>query len=175
MAEAFGRALQAEPASTAGAIAGGGLAIENGHALHALIESDTGLIGALGRTLGVLCLRNDGSAELMSHAAVALSHATRVADLIFQPAPDSLVALMPDCDASAGQIILDRIAASLPEDVIPPPMKASPLRVAFACSPNDGDSVRQLLDAAQARLETDLPPVAAEQPMVLAEGGAWCN
>jgi hypothetical protein len=60
---------------------------------------------------------------------------------------------MPDCDPSAGRLIMDRIVAAVPDTIVPPPALESPIRLAFACSPFDGDSVRDLLRTAQGRLD----------------------
>ena len=125
----------------------------NGRVLDALVAREGGLLGGSSRTLGVLCVRVAGSPDIMGHASAAVSQATRVADLIFKPAEDSLVVLMPDCDPSAGRLIMDRIVAAVPDTIVPPPALESPIRLAFACSPFDGDSVRDLLRTAQGRLD----------------------
>ena len=88
---------------------------------------------------------------------------------------------MPDCDPGAGRLIMDRIAAAVPDTMVPPPSTQSPIRLAFACSPFDGESVRDLLRTAKARLDETGEPcieVAPPVPGVLvgtAEGGgqAW--
>ena len=77
--------------------------------------------------------------------------AVRVADLIYSPTADSLVVLMRDSDPDAGRIVTQRIAESLPADLAPW-LPSSPLRIGYACSPHDGDSIRQLLEKAVARL-----------------------
>ena len=152
VAEAFARALKV----SADPIAAPAFALppesRNGQTLSALLEQDHRTIGQPGRSLGVLCVENLGDARVGIHATAAVSRATRVADLIFRPNERSLVVLMPDCDAAAGQMVIERIAAALPPDVVPPPLESSPLRVAFACSPHDGESLRRLLDVAQRRL-----------------------
>jgi hypothetical protein len=152
MAEAFERALLADASTNENRDAGDDAAVANGHALHALIENDSELTGRFGRTLGVLCVQNNGSPAIMAHAAVAVSQSTRIADLIFRPNERTFVVLMPDCDPGAGQLIADRVASVMPPGVVPPPSQGSPLRLAFACSPLDGDTVRQLLEVAERRL-----------------------
>ena len=177
MAEAFCHALNAHPQpGDASAIAAASSA-SNGPALHGLLTRDKRLVGEFGRSLGVLCVKNFGDTSVMGHATMAVNQATRIADLIFRPTDDSLVVLMPDSDAGAGQMVLDRITAALPPGVVPPPSESSPLRVGFACSPHDGDSVRQLLDAAQHRLGEGPVPAIAPAPLALVRenGGRPCQ
>jgi hypothetical protein len=71
-------------------------------------------------------------------------------------------------------LIIDRIAAALPPDVVPPPLESSPLRTGFACRPYDGDSVFQLLDVAQNRLgaEVRLPDAEDAAVSTVARGDA---
>lgn len=167
VAEAFSRAIQAEallhdariavpsPAPNACAL----------DALDALVARDGAFLTAGGRTLGVLCVRVAGSAQMMTHAAAAVSQATRVADLIFKPADDALVVLMPDCDPGAGRLIMDRIVAAVPEAALPPTSPESPIRLAFACSPFDGESVRELLCTSRSRLDQVTAP-GVRNPLV---------
>jgi putative methionine-R-sulfoxide reductase with GAF domain len=178
MAEAFARALRTSPAPVP--VHAPFLGSSHGHALQALLDKDRGPAGEYSRSLGVLCIKNLGDASLMAHATMAVNQATRIADLIFRPTDDSLVVLMPDSDAGAGQMVVDRIAAAMPPDVVRPPSESSPLRVGFACSPHDGDSVCQLLDAAQRRFGEC--PVAAFAPAspaslapIRANGGQPCQ
>ena len=172
MAEAFARALQASHAPVP--VHEPLLGSSHGHALHALLDRDRGLAGADSRSLGVLWIKNLGDASVMACAAMAVSQATRIADLILRPSDSSVVVLMPDCDAGAGQLIIDRIAAALPPDVVPPPLESSPLRTGFACRPYDGDSVFQLLDVAQTRLGTEvrLPGEGTAAVSTVATGAA---
>jgi putative nucleotidyltransferase with HDIG domain len=152
VAEAFSRAIQADPAKHV-PTEGIHPTMPNGRALEALVARDGGLIGGASRTLGVLCVRTLGPDDMMGPASAAVSAATRIADLIFKPTEDSLVVLMPDCDPGAGRIIMDRITAAVPPGVVPPPSIDSPIRLAFACSPYDGESLRDLLATAQRRLD----------------------
>ena len=179
VADAFSRALQIAPLPR-DAMAATSPTMPNGRALEALVASDAGLIGGGSRTLGVLCVRTIGSDDIMGPAAAAVSAATRIADLIFKPTEDSLVVLMPDCDPGAGRIIMERIAAAVPPGVVPPPALDSPIRLAFACSPFDGASVRDLLATAQRRLDNwDEPTLVGTTAPVLAStapqqgGGSW--
>jgi putative nucleotidyltransferase with HDIG domain len=158
-AEAFARALQASRAKEAPGTSQ--QAELHAQALHALLDKGWGLAGESSRSLGVLWLQNVGAPEVMACATVAVSQATRIADLVLRPTEDSIVVLMPDCDVSARELILDRIAAALPPDVAAPPHEWSPLRTGFACRPNDGDSVLHLLEVAQARLGSAIPETAA--------------
>jgi putative nucleotidyltransferase with HDIG domain len=169
VAEVFQRAIQSRAANAQAALEAPNASVPNGQALRALVERDSVLAGALGASLGVLCVKSTGDADVMAHAAMAVSHATRIADLIFRPSPDSLVVLMPDCDAGAGSQIVDRIASTLPSDVVPPPLAGSPLRIAFACSPHDGETLRRLLETAQSRLDAQVP---AEAELEVAGVGA---
>ena len=178
IAEAFARALRTShaPVPAHAPLLGS----SHGHALHALLDKDLGPAGKYSRSLGVLWVKNLGDTSVMAHATMAVNQATRIADLIFRPTDDSLVVLMPDSDAGAGQMIVDRIAAAMPPDVVPPPSESSPLRVGFACSPHDGDSVRQLVDAAQHRLgESPVAALAPTSPASLApireNGGQPCQ
>jgi len=180
IADAFARALKAHPDSVEQPLLFGLPGTSNGPALHGLLARDKRLVGEFGQTLGVLCVRNFGDTRVMAHATMAVNQATRIADLIFRPADDSLVVLMPDSDASAGELVLERIAAAMPPDIVPPPSESSPLRVGFACSPHDGDSVRVLLDVAQLRLgEVPVAAVAPARPAPLApvrgHGGPSCQ
>jgi len=153
VAEAFSRAIRAD------AVRHDDLGTDltstpNGRLLDALVAREGGFLGGgTSRTLGVLCVRVVGSPDIMAHASAAVSQATRVADLIFKPTEDSLVVIMPDCDLSAGRLIMDRIVAAVPDTIVPPPAIESPIRLAFACSPFDGESVRDLLRTAQGRLD----------------------
>jgi hypothetical protein len=99
----------------------------------------------------VLCVKNNGDPGVMLHAMMAVSHSTRIADLIFRPTEDSLVVLMKDADATAEGLLAQRIAAALPADILAPPLESSPLRLGFACSPRDGEYWSDLLSTAQHR------------------------
>jgi hypothetical protein len=177
VADAFSRALQAHPQPVDPSVIAARPGTSNGPSLRGLLARDKRAVGEVGRSLGVLCVKNFGDASVMAHATMAVNHATRIADLIFRPTDDSLVVLMPDSDAGAGQMVLDRIAAAMPPGILPPPSESSPLRVGFACSPHDGDSVRQLLDAAQHRLgESPVPALApASLALVRGNGGRPCQ
>ena len=120
-------------------------------ALDELLARDRRKPGGTGRARAALCLTNHGDPAVMLHAMMAVSHSTRIADLIFRPAEDSLVVLMNDADASAEGLVLQRIAAALPPDIVAPPAEHSPLRVGFACGPRDGEYWSELLQAAQRR------------------------
>jgi hypothetical protein len=104
------------------------------------------------RSVGVLCVQRDGDASAMADATMAVTRAVRVADLIFAPTDDSLVVLMRDSDPDAGRIVTQRIAEALPAGLPSQSPDAPPLRIGYACSPHDGDTIRQLLDSAWQRL-----------------------
>jgi putative nucleotidyltransferase with HDIG domain len=126
-------------------------------AMDAILDHDVFWHSSSGRSLGVLCVRGHESSGAMDHAAVAVNQATRVADLIFRPSSGELVVLMPDCDAGAGQIIVNRVAEALPHAVAASASGAAALQMAFACGPVDGDTVRDLLSAARRRLSESAP------------------
>jgi len=132
--------------------------------------------GEPGRLRAVLCLKNEGEPGVMLHAMMAVSHSTRLADLIFRPTQDSLVVLMKDADAATGSLVLQRIAAALPADIVPPPFEASPLRLGLACGPGDGDHWGDLLSAAQHRASRTAPtaePALANVPTCAQGGLPW--
>jgi GGDEF domain-containing protein len=117
----------------------------------ALLAMDDRVVHALGPSVGLLYVKNAGDQGVMADAAMAVTKAVRVADLIYAPSPDSLVVLMRDADPDAGRIVTQRIAESLPADLAPW-LPSSPLSIGYACSPNDGDTIRQLLEKALTRL-----------------------
>ena len=132
--------------------------------LDELLARDRRRAAEIGRSRAVLCLKNDGEPGMMLHAMMAVSHSTRIADLIFRPTEDSLVVLMKEADIAAEDLVLKRIAAALPSDIVAPPSETSPLRLGFACSPRDGDYWSDLLNAAQRRAfrTPDSPVLPAE-------------
>jgi hypothetical protein len=177
VADAFARAVRLEESRVAAPRAADVPGPSSGSALAALLAMDGGADHDSGRTRAVLCLKNDGDAAVMLHATMALSRATRIADLIFRATDDSLVVLMRDADPAAGRLVIQRIAAVLPEHIAPPPSQRSPLRVGFACSPYDGEYWSDLLNAAQTRL-SELPPterVTAAPAAAAAQGGQPCQ
>jgi HD-GYP domain-containing protein (c-di-GMP phosphodiesterase class II)/putative methionine-R-sulfoxide reductase with GAF domain len=169
VAGAFARAVRFEQSQTAAAPAGGATGPSSGSALDALLAMDKGAARDTGRTRAVLCLKNDGAPDVMLHATMAVSRATRIADLIFRATDDSLVVLMRDADPAAGQLIIQRIAAVLPESIAPPPSQESPLRVGFACSPYDGEYWSDLLTVAEQRL-SQVPPAERDAATPAAAG-----
>ena len=151
IAEAFERALEHDR-SRLGLFSEQELVgVAGRRSLDALLARDRRRAGESGRSRAVLCLKNDGDAGTMLHAMMAVSHSTRISDLIFRPTEDSLVVLMKDADAAAEALVVRRIAAALPADVVAQPSKPSPLRLGFASSPRDGDYWSDLLNAAQHR------------------------
>ena len=138
--------------------------------LEHLLARDRRRSGAAGRARAVLCLKNEGDPGVMLHAMMAVSQSTRIADLIFRPTDDSLVVLMKDADASAEPLVLQRIAAALPADIVAPPADASPLRLGFACGPRDGEYWSDLLNIAQHRAWRT-PPAGERAPATVATDG----
>jgi len=178
IAEAFDGALVHDSSimelDPAGDLAG----IASRRALDELLArgEDRRRAGDSGRSRAVLCLKNEGEPGVMLHAMMAVSHSTRLADLIFRPTQDSLVVLMKDADAETGNQVLQRIAAALPADIVPPPFEASPLRLGLACGPADGDHWSDLLDAAQHRASRTAPagkPALANVPTHAQGGLPW--
>ncbi|MCX6539342.1 MAG: HD domain-containing protein [Acidobacteria bacterium] len=174
VAEAIQRAYRRTLAMAGHGSVPAGVPVVTG-AMEAILERDVFWRGSTGRNLGVLCVRAMGGDGLMDHAAVAVSQATRIADLIFRPSDQELVVLMPDCEPAAGQIIVDRIGVALPRAVVAradlPPL----LQMAFACGPYDGDTVRQLLAVARRRMDEAGPATCGiestvEVPVTRAEG-----
>jgi hypothetical protein len=129
------------------------------------------------RSLGVLCVQSDGGASVMADATMAVTKAVRVADLIFAPTDDLLVVLMRDSDADAGRIVTRRILEALPASRSAHPPDAQPLRIGYACSPHDGDAIRQLLGVAWQRLSARHPgpdplePAASDLGASVRQGG----
>ena len=145
-------------------------------AMEAILDRNVFWRSSTGRNLGVVCVQALDDDRAMDHAAVAVSQATRIADLIFRPTDHELIVLMPDCEPAAGQMIADRIGAALPQAVVAGPDGPAQLRMAFACGPYDGDTVRQLLAVARRRMvEPELPvrhsDSAIEMSVSRIEGG----
>jgi putative nucleotidyltransferase with HDIG domain len=161
----FWRAIQNDRARAAAATSAGITTPGNRRSFDALLATDDRVVTALGPSVGLLCVRNDGDPEVMAEAAMAVTKAVRVADLIYAPAEDSLVVLMRDSDPDAGRIVTQRIADALPAKLAPS-SEGSPLRIGYACSPHDGDTIRQLLEKATARLGTvpAVPTPAGQAP-----------
>jgi hypothetical protein len=158
--QAFWRAIQNDRSRAASASPVGVPGPAARRALDALLAMDDQPAAERGRSVGVLCLQTDGGASAMADATMAVTKAVRVADLIFAPTDDSLVVLMRDSDPDAGRIVTQRIAEALPA-ALPPQSPAAPaLRIGYACSPHDGDSIRQLLDSAWQRLSLCRPAPA---------------
>jgi putative nucleotidyltransferase with HDIG domain len=151
IAEVFERALEYDASRLDLFPAQELLGVASRRSLDELLATDRRRSADSGRSRAVLCLKNDGDHGVMLHATMAVSQSTRIADLIFRPTQDSLVVLMKDADAAAERLILQRIAAALPADIVPPPFEASPLRLGFACGPRDGDYWSDLLYIAQHR------------------------
>ena len=163
IAEALGRAIENDRARQA-LFADDELAgVASRRALDELVARDRRRPAERGRARAVLCIKNCGDAEAMLHAMMAVSHSTRIADLIFRPTDDSLVVLMKDADAAAEGLVRQRIAAALPAGLLVDTAAPSPLRLGFACSPRDGEYWSDLLHAAQHRAWTVPDPAPAAE------------
>ena len=135
----------------------GGLRASTDMALQRkLLESGRLWTGDLQRSLGVLCLYVDGDESLMSSASVTATQATRIADLVFRTSEREMVVLMPHCDRSAGELVADRLVALVPNEIAG--HTHGSLRVAFACGPEDGETLDVLLASARNRLQMDVRP-----------------
>ena len=168
--QAFWRALQNDRSRTASASPVGVPGPATRRALDALLAMDDPTATGHSRSVGVLCVQGDGDASAMADATMAVTRAVRVADLIFAPTDDSLVVLMRDSDPDAGRIVTQRIAEALPAGLPPQSPDAPPLRIGYACSPHDGDTVRQLLDSAWQRLSLCRPATTPLEPSAPAVG-----
>lgn len=152
MGAAVGDTIAAAAGRQAFSLAAAASGPANGRALELLLGRDSFLGAGSGRPMGVMYLRCLDGAEAMAHASVAVNQATRVADLIVRLQANELVVLMPDCDATAGQIVTSRLAdalAAMPDGG----RIRDAVRLGFACSPYDGTLVRDLLDVSRRRLE----------------------
>jgi putative nucleotidyltransferase with HDIG domain len=147
----FWRAVQNDRSRALAAPSSGVITPVDRRAFDALLAMDDRVVDALGPSVGLLCLKNTGNGDAMADAAMAVTRAVRVADLIYSPTADSLVVLMRDSDPDAGRIVTQRIAEALPASLAPW-TASSPLRIGYACSPLDGDTIRQLLEKAMSRL-----------------------
>jgi putative nucleotidyltransferase with HDIG domain len=160
----FWRALQCDRSRAARPVPAGITTPGDRRSFDALLAMDDRVVNALGPSFGLLCVKSTGDPGAMADAAMAVTRAVRVADLIYAPAADSLVVLMRDSDPDAGRIVTQRIADALPEHLAPW-LASSPLRMGYACSPHDGDSIRQLLEKASARLGLwSAPAAVSEKP-----------
>ena len=159
--QAFWRAIQTDQSRTASASTVGVPGPATRRALDALLAMDAQPTADRSRSVGVLCVQTDGGASAMADATMGVTRAVRVADLIFAPTDDSLVVLMRDSDPDAGRIVTLRIAEALPAGRSPQSPGAPAFRIGYACSPHDGDSIRQLLDSAWQRLSPCHPAPAA--------------
>ena len=158
--QAFWRAIQHDRSRAASASPVGVPGPATRRALDALLAMDHQPATGHSRSVGVLCVQTDGGASVMADATMAVTKAVRVADLIFAPTDDSLVVLMRDSDPDAGRIVTQRIAEALPAGLPPQSPDPPALRIGYACSPHDGDSIRQLLDSAWQRLSSCRPAPA---------------
>jgi putative nucleotidyltransferase with HDIG domain len=163
IAEALSRALEHDRSRLA-LFADDELAgVASRRALDELVARDRRKRVERGPARAVLCLKNHGQRDIMLQAMMAVSHSTRIADLIFRPTNDSLVVLMKDADAAAEHVVCERIMAALPFELLAPHGDTSALRLGFACSPRDGEYWSDLLHAAQHRA-WDIPGRSPAEP-----------
>jgi hypothetical protein len=167
--QAFWRALQNDRSRDASGSPVGVPGPATRRALDAMLAMDDQPAPGRSRSVGVLCVQGDGDAGVMADATMAVTKAVRVADLIFAPTDDSLVVLMRDSDPDAGRIVTQRVVEAFPAGHPPQSAHALPLRIGYACSPHDGDTIRQLLDSAWQRLSLCGPattPLGQSAPAV---------
>lgn len=123
------------------------------------------------KALGVLRVRMDVSGheepacgDEMFRVATAVTQAVRVADMVFRSDDREIVILMPECDASAGELVERRILSGFERE-----SGASGgvgLSLGFSCAPCDGSTPETLLNAAEGRLQ----PRGAQAPPADAPG-----
>jgi putative nucleotidyltransferase with HDIG domain len=150
--QAFWRAIQNDQSGVAPTYAEGAPGPANRRALEALLAMEDLPAADRSRSTGVLCVQISGGSRAMPAVTMAVTEAVRVADLVFAPADDALVVLMRDADTETGRTVARRILEALPARGSQLPQPASALRIGYASSPHDGDSIRQLLDVASRRL-----------------------
>jgi GGDEF domain-containing protein len=103
-------------------------------------------------SLGVLAVEWDPSQrtpERLRALADAARAAVRVTDLMFRHGEARLVVLIPDCDDETGRAIADRVTTTTQLAI---KSEASSVRVGLALAPADGDTLAELMQAAQSRL-----------------------
>jgi diguanylate cyclase (GGDEF)-like protein len=103
-------------------------------------------------SLGVLAIQWDGDVhgpEMLRSLASTTRSAIRVTDLVFRHGESQLVVLIPDWDLDTGHVIAERVLTNAVPTVDP---VAAGLRIGFACAPADGDTLTELVQAAQSRL-----------------------
>jgi putative nucleotidyltransferase with HDIG domain len=111
-------------------------------------------------SLGVLTVKWAGTLEAggnLRTLADAVRGAVRVTDLMFRHGESQMVVLIPDCDPAMGEAVAERVAASALAGL---PEGAGTVHTGFACAPADGESLSELIHAAEARLRRQRAPVA---------------
>jgi GGDEF domain-containing protein len=114
---------------------------------------------------GVLALEWDDhgrAPEVLRALAQATRSAIRVTDLMFRQDERQLIVLVPDCDTGTGAALVERVSAMLETALA----RAIVPRLGFACAPADGDTLSELIQAAQSRLRRQRPvtPLAVVRP-----------
>ncbi len=98
----------------------------------------------------------------MFRVATAVTQAVRVADMVFRTDAREIVVLMPECDASAGELVERRILSGFLQGAAAP--SRAVLSVGFGCAPLDGSTLEVLLDAAERRVSPRRPPSVLDVP-----------
>lgn len=82
--------------------------------------------------------------------AIVVIESVRVADMVFRSDAGEVVVLMPECDATAGELVSSRIRARWAERSNE--SRADVIAVSFGCAPLDGGTLQALLDVTSRRL-----------------------
>jgi GGDEF domain-containing protein len=78
--------------------------------------------------------------------------------LTFRHGDSQLIVLIPDCDVETGQAVAERVTSSTVHALKGEGMA---IRIGFACAPADGDTLSELVQAAQSRLRRQRSSSAA--------------
>jgi GGDEF domain-containing protein len=125
--------------------------LPNHHYLTHLLTTHGFSESLLMHSLGVLAVEWDGQSDpdTLRTLASATRGAIRVTDLTFRHGDSQLIVLIPDCDPETGQAIAERVTSSTLHALNG---GATTICIGFACAPSDGDTLSELVQAAQSRL-----------------------
>jgi putative nucleotidyltransferase with HDIG domain len=133
--------------------------LPNHRYLSLLLTTDGFSESLLVHSRGVLAVAWDAERTAPAHLqrlAAATRAAVRVTDLVFRQGDTQLVVLIPDCDAATGACLTERLIASISAAA----RDLTPVRLGFACAPDDGDTLTELVQAAEGRLRRHRPVAA---------------
>ncbi|MGE3845182.1 MAG: HD domain-containing phosphohydrolase, partial [Vicinamibacterales bacterium] len=103
-------------------------------------------------SLGILALEWDthaSSPDQLRRLAEAVRKAVRVTDLTFRHGEQRLVVLIPDCDSETGTAVSERVTMAVAAAL----GSRNVVHTGFASAPADGDTLTELVQAAQSRLQ----------------------